>query len=83
MEIVLVINCRLLRVQVNLFIVIKVLQMGFGQVVRELLLLNIRDGVNILELSLSVPVLVEEIVVAPQLLSYFTDEMEVLLSQES
>lgn len=57
--------------------------MIFGEIVWELLLLHIRNGINILELSLSIPILIEEVVVASELLSNFADKMQVLLSHES
>jgi len=46
--------------------------------VEEEALLDLRDGVDVLELALAVPVFVEEIVVAPQLLSDLTHQMQVL-----
>lgn len=52
---------------------LEVLQMALRQVVTELLLLDISNGVNILELALSIPVLVEQVVVAAQFLGDLTD----------
>lgn len=49
------------------------------RIIAELLLFNLRDGFDVLELSLHVPVFVEEVVVAPQFLSNFTNQMQILL----
>ena len=62
---------------------LQVLQMSLGEVVRELLLLDKRDRVDVLELPLPIPVLVEQVVVAPQLLGDFAHQVQVLLRQES
>ena len=57
--------------------------MCLGQIVGKLLLLNIGDSIDVLELSLTVPIFVEQIVVASQLLGHLSNEMEVLLGQKS
>ena len=53
------------------------------EVVGELLLLHIGDSIDVLELPLPVPVLVEEVVVRPQFLSHFSYQVQVLLRHES
>lgn len=57
--------------------------MGFGQVVRKLLLLNVRNGIDVLKLPLAIPVLVEQVIVAPQFLGHLADQVQVLFGQES
>lgn len=42
----------------------KILEVSFSQLVGELLLLNIANGINVLEFSLSVPILVEQVIIA-------------------
>lgn len=54
---------------------LEVLEMCLGKIIGKLLLFDIRNGVDVLELPLSVPVLVEQVVVAPQLLGHLANQM--------
>jgi hypothetical protein len=62
---------------------IQIFQVTFCKVVGELLLLDIRNGVNVLEFSLTVPILIEQIVITSELLSNLADKMQILLCHES
>ena len=55
---------NLVMISVDRSVTVQILQVTLGQVVRELLLLDVGDRVNVLELSLTVPILVEQVVVA-------------------
>lgn len=54
---------------------IQIFQVTFCKVVGELLLFDIRNGVNVLEFSLTVPILIEQIVIASELLRNLADKM--------
>jgi hypothetical protein len=66
-----------------LVLLIQVFDISLGQIVRELLLFNIGNSVDVLELSLPIPVFIKQIVVAPKFLGNFSHKMKVLLGQES
>lgn len=51
------------------FACIQIFQVTFCKIVRELLLLNIGNGVDVLEFSLSIPIFIEQIVITSELLS--------------
>ena len=77
-------NAHLLFIFINFgFSCIQIFQVTFCKIVWELLLFNIRNGVDVLEFSLSVPILIEQIVIASELLSYLADKMQILLCHES
>ena len=61
----------------------QVLEMTLRQVVGELLLLDVGDRVDVLELSLPIPVLIEQVIVAAQLLSHLSNQRQVLLRSEA
>ena len=52
-----------------------IFQMSLSQVVWKLLLLYIRNSINVLKLSLSVPIFVKQIVITSKFLSNFTHKM--------
>ena len=46
-------------------------------------MLNLIDCFDVLKLTLSIPILVKQVIVAPKLLGHFTDKMEILLGKET
>ena len=53
--------------------------MRFSQFIWKVLLFSLLNDIDILELSLSVPILIKEVVVASQLLCDFSNQLKVLL----
>jgi len=57
--------------------------MRLCKVIAELLLLYRGYCVNILEFSLPIPIFIKQVIVRPQFLRDFTNQMQILLGQES
>ena len=65
------------------FLGLQIFQMRLCKVIAELLLLYRGYCVNILEFSLPIPIFIKQVIVRPQFLRDFTNQMQILLGQES